>query len=120
MYKPCRASQIKKSLQTSVTPNFHFPAIFPILMFLYKIRQMKNIPASLLAIAIIAACFSFKKPLAPAEKPNVIIIFMDDMGYGDLECYAGTPWRTPHINQLAAPGVRVTYFYVAQAVCSAF
>jgi arylsulfatase len=99
---------------------FHLLPIFYNLTVLpTKTRQMKSIITSLLAIAIVAACFSFKKPPPPAEKPNVIIIFMDDMGYGDLECYAGTPWRTPHINQLAAQGMRFTYFYVAQAVCSA-
>lgn len=53
------------------------------------------------------------------EQPNVVVIFMDDMGYGDLECYAGTPWHTPNINRLASQGMRFTYFYVAQAVCSA-
>ena len=51
--------------------------------------------------------------------PNVIIIFMDDMGYGDPECYGGGPYHTPNINALAAEGMRFTNFYVAQAVCSA-
>ena len=51
--------------------------------------------------------------------PNVIIIFMDDMGYGDLECYGGFPYHTPHINKLAVQGMRFTNFYAAQAVCSA-
>src|SRR6478609_5068455 len=51
--------------------------------------------------------------------PNVVIIFMDDMGYGDLECYGGFPYHTPNINKLAAAGMRFTNFYSAQAVCSA-
>lgn len=41
------------------------------------------------------------------------------MGYGDLECYGATPYHTPHINKLAAEGMRFTHFYAAQAVCSA-
>lgn len=53
------------------------------------------------------------------ESPNVIIIFMDDMGYGDLETYGGFPYHTPNINRLAAEGMRFTHFYAAQAVCSA-
>lgn len=53
------------------------------------------------------------------SSPNVIIILMDDMGYGDLECYGGFPYHTPHINQLAAQGMRFTNFYAGQAVCSA-
>ncbi|HVI46798.1 MAG TPA: sulfatase [Chitinophaga sp.] len=62
---------------------------------------------------------SFIPPVPADKKPNVVIIFMDDMGYGDLSCYAGTPWQTPNINKLASQGMRFTYFYVAQAVCSA-
>lgn len=53
------------------------------------------------------------------ERPNVIVIFMDDMGYGDPECYSGIQYRTPNINQLAAEGMRFTNFYAAQAVCTA-
>ena len=52
-------------------------------------------------------------------QPNIIIIFMDDMGYGDLECYGGFPYHTPHINKLSVQGMRFTNFYAAQAVCSA-
>jgi arylsulfatase len=58
-------------------------------------------------------------PSKLASKPNIIIILMDDMGYGDPECYAGTRYHTPHINQLAAEGMRFTNFYAAQATCTA-
>ena len=44
---------------------------------------------------------------------------MDDMGYGDLECYGGFPYHTPNINKLANEGMRFTNFYVSQAICSA-
>jgi arylsulfatase A-like enzyme len=53
------------------------------------------------------------------KTPNVVIIFMDDMGYGDPVCYGGGPYQTPNIDGLAAAGKRFTNFYVAQAVCSA-
>ena len=53
------------------------------------------------------------------KPPNVVIIFMDDMGYGDPECYNGLLYHTPNINRLAAEGIRFTNFYAAQAVCSA-
>ena len=57
---------------------------------------------------------------ASAKKsPNVILVLMDDMGYGDLECYGGFPYHTPNINNLANGGMRFTSFDVAQAVCSA-
>jgi len=66
--------------------------------------------------------WSYIKPIKKERKsstPNVVIIFMDDMGYGDPECYGGGPYHTPHINSLAAQGMRFTNFYDAQAVCSA-
>lgn len=52
-------------------------------------------------------------------RPNVIIILMDDMGYGDPECYNGLLYHTPNINRLAAEGMRFTNFYAAQAICTA-
>ena len=53
------------------------------------------------------------------NKPNVIIIFMDDLGYGDLGSYGATGYSTPNLNQLATDGVRFTNFYTPQAVCTA-
>ena len=50
--------------------------------------------------------------------PNVIIIFTDDQGYADLGTF-GSDIPTPHLDQLAADGLRLTQFYAAQAVCSA-
>jgi arylsulfatase A-like enzyme len=55
----------------------------------------------------------------PQHAPNVILILMDDMGYGDLECYGGFPYHTPNINRLAKEGMKFTNFYAAQATCSA-
>jgi arylsulfatase A len=55
----------------------------------------------------------------PARPPNVVIVFADDLGYGDLGCYGATAWKTPHLDRLAREGVRFTSFYVAQPVCSA-
>ncbi|WP_317163449.1 sulfatase family protein [Sediminibacterium soli] len=49
----------------------------------------------------------------------MVIIFMDDMGYGDPVCYGGGPYKTPNIDALAAQGIRFTDFYAAQAVCTA-
>jgi len=61
-------------------------------------------------------CWAQEKPI-PA--PNVVIIFMDDMGYGDPGCYSGIGYQTPNIDQLAAQGMRFTNFYAAQATCTA-
>lgn len=53
-----------------------------------------------------------------ADQPNIIFIFIDDMGYGDLGCYGNSEVQTPHIDQLAAEGIRVKQFYVNSPICS--
>lgn len=52
-------------------------------------------------------------------KPNVIIIFTDDQGYNDLQCFGSPDILTPHIDQLAANGTKFTNFHTAQPVCTA-
>ena len=56
--------------------------------------------------------------LSAADKPNFVIIFTDDQGYGDLSCYGGDHVSTPRIDQMAAEGARLTSFYVAAPVCT--
>lgn len=56
---------------------------------------------------------------ATHEPPNVVVIFADDLGWGDLSCYGETRWSTPHLDRLADEGTRFTRFYVSQPVCSA-
>lgn len=80
----------------------------------------------LLMLFVLLATMSFsgkqagKQTLQDGGKqPNVIIIFMDDMGYGDPVCYGGGPYQTPNIDALAASGMRFTQFYAAEAVCTA-
>ncbi|MGC3967423.1 MAG: sulfatase [Pirellulales bacterium] len=56
---------------------------------------------------------------AAEKKPNVVLIFADDLGYGDVGCFGATDIRTPNIDRLAVEGTRFTNFYVAQPVCTA-
>lgn len=51
--------------------------------------------------------------------PNIVVIFADDLAYADLSCFGGPEGATPHLDRMAAEGVKLTDFYVAQAVCSA-
>ncbi len=53
------------------------------------------------------------------DLPNIIIIFTDDQGYGDVGCYGAVGFETPNLDAMAEDGIRFTDFYVSQAVCSA-
>ena len=74
---------------------------------------------SALAFAFaLGLAFGFATTSAQAEsKPNIVLIFVDDMGYGDLGCYGNTRNKTPNIDRLAAEGQRWTSFYSSGATC---
>lgn len=61
------------------------------------------------------AAFSF---LYAEEKPNIVIIMADDLGWGDISCSGATSLKTPHIDQLAAEGVRFTSGYCSASTCT--
>ena len=74
----------------------------------------------LLSLGLIAAGCSAnqgKKEIVP-EQPNILFIFADDWGYGDLGCYGNTEVKTPYLDKLAAQGTRYTQFHVTSGVCS--
>lgn len=52
------------------------------------------------------------------KKPNFIIIFTDDLGYGDLGSYGHPTIKTPHLDQMAKEGMRFTQFYVGSSICT--
>ena len=54
-------------------------------------------------------------PMAVANKPNIVLMYVDNLGYGDLGCYGNREIKTPRIDQLAAEGVRCTDFYVVSS-----
>jgi arylsulfatase A len=74
---------------------------------------VNRIVASALCCLVIAA--SLAKAAAP---PNVVLIFADDQGYGDLGCYGSESIRTPNLDRLAREGRKFTSFMVASPVCS--
>lgn len=68
---------------------------------------------------IFAACLSVTAVAGAApSKPNIILIVSDDQGYPDLGCIGSRPIRTPHLDRLAAEGVRATNFYVTWPACT--
>src|SRR5688500_6238595 len=80
-------------------------------------------PFSFLLVAVLLSSLyiltgaTAKKPAA--SKPNVIIFFIDDLGYGDLSVNGALGYTTPHLDRLAREGTRFTNFLAAQAVCTA-
>ena len=59
--------------------------------------------------------------LAAADErpPNVVVLFIDDMGYADPSCFGNPAMKTPNIDRLASEGIRLTNFYVNSPICSA-
>ena len=65
--------------------------------------------------AALSVCSALR---AAEERPNVIVIFTDDQGWGDAGCFGATDVETPHMDAIAKAGVRFTQFYAAAPVCS--
>lgn len=72
----------------------------------------------ILAILVAAHGHAVAQGEAAPHKPNIVVIIVDDLGYGDLGCYGSREIRTPHIDQLAKQGVRLTDAYASAPVCS--
>lgn len=69
------------------------------------------------ALLVVLACLGTTAE-ARTDSPNLLLIVADDMGYGDLGCYGSLQIQTPHLDRLAAGGVRCTDGYVASCVCA--
>lgn len=78
-------------------------------------QHMKCIRFILLLPFLLSSIFATAQT---RQKPNVVIIFIDDMGYGDLSCYGNSQIKTTNIDWLAKQGTRFTQFYVNSPVCS--
>lgn len=72
--------------------------------------------AVLCTLAVVASLNPVVRAQGRAERPNILIIFTDDQGYGDLGCYGSKTNKTPRMDRLAQEGTRFTHFY-AQHVC---
>ena len=65
---------------------------------------------SVLTAAVLSNSLSLNAASDAANKPNFVIIFCDDMGYGDLSCYGNPTIRTPNIDRMACEGMKLTQF----------
>jgi len=71
-----------------------------------------------LGLAAAAAVVAVELKAADAKRPNIVIIYADDLGYGDVSCYGATKVRTPNIDRLASEGVRFTNAHSPSATCT--
>lgn len=71
--------------------------------------------AAIVFLQFLVVTLSAAEPIA---KPNIIFVMADDLGYGDLGCYGQQVIKTPHIDQLAANGLRFTQCYAGSTVCA--
>ena len=77
---------------------------------------MKNFITYLIFFSLLPFSCSKKEN---SSTPNIVIIFMDDMGYGDISNFGAINYKTPNLDKLVNNGMLFTNFYSAQAVCSA-
>lgn len=78
-----------------------------------KIKSINYILTALFTGVSLFACSTH----AASDQPNIVIIFADDLGYGDLACYGGKKVKTPNIDRMAEEGMRFTDFLIPANVC---
>ncbi len=84
-----------------------------------RATRVKLFAFILMLVSVIAIDSNSIHPSTAQRQPNFVIIFADDLGYADIGSFGATGYQTPNLDRMAADGMRLTSFYVAQAVCSA-
>ncbi|MBL7737337.1 MAG: arylsulfatase [Chitinophagaceae bacterium] len=69
-------------------------------------------------LALILAFVSCKSKKPHSELPNIVVVYVDDLGYGDLSCYGAMHVKTPHVDRLAEEGMLFTHAYATAAICT--
>jgi arylsulfatase A-like enzyme len=83
-------------------------------------RENSEMRASLSLALLVAftSLFGTAGRAAAQDKPNIILIFADDLGYADVGCYGAKGFKTPNLDKMAKEGIRFTSFYTGCSVCS--
>src|SRR5262245_9389863 len=82
---------------------------------------MTRHPVLTFTFLALAATATVPPPVTAAETgrpPNIIFVLADDLGYGDLGCYGQQKIQTPHLDRMAAEGLRFTQCYAGSTVCA--
>jgi arylsulfatase A len=69
-------------------------------------------------IVLLLLIFTFSTNATVKEKPNIVFILADDLGYADLGCYGSQKILTPNLDNMATEGIRFTQFYAPAGVCT--
>lgn len=91
--------------------------------FIFKFSDMVKKSLKWSALLLIAAITGGCQPKGdqtrkPADKPNIVVIYLDDLGYGDVGAYGATALQTPNMDRLAQEGVRFTDAHSSSATCT--
>ena len=79
---------------------------------------MKRVIVFLSIVSVTLALVGRTGEAIAGDRPNIILLLADDLGYGDLSCFGSPAVKTPHLDKLASDGMRFSRFYAASAVCS--
>lgn len=79
---------------------------------------MKSLPLFVLLFLAVFSCEEKASETPNSSMPNIVFIFTDDLGYGDIGCFGATDIKTPHIDRIAEEGIKFTSFLSASPVCS--
>ena len=82
------------------------------------LNRLTRVAAFFVSLALMSASSLLAADTPRPDKPNIVLIFADDLGYGDLGCYGATKVKTPNIDRLAAQGRMFTDAHSASAVCT--
>ena len=84
-----------------------------------KIKSKSLSCVALATLSMSVGCHTNPKKIEKSlDKPNIVVIYLDDLGYGDLSCYGGVGLKTPNMDDLAKAGVRFTNGYATSATCT--
>lgn len=81
-------------------------------------KQFNFLLINIIVVSLIISCTSSPEKSSDSSKPNIILIYFDDLGYGDVSAYGATEIETPNIDMLAEGGIRFTDAYSSSATCT--
>src|SRR5680860_1184717 len=82
-------------------------------------KTFLNLGIATFLLLFVSCSQTAQKETKTEQSPNFVVVFIDDVGYGDVGCYGATGYASPNLDKMASEGMRFTNFYSAQPVCSA-